>query len=154
MFGGVPVEGMPVVAAVDRSDRARIVVEQAQRLGEAFDEPVHAVHVLTRKEFVSLQRTNVAQNRQAVPVERIREIAEEIAAETLEGAGVDAEPVGIVGEPAEEIVEYARETAADYVVVAGRKRSAVGKALFGSVGQSILIEAECPVVSIRSDEEE
>lgn len=142
---------MVVVAAVDRSDRSGAVVREAAALGEAFDEPVEVVHVLTREEFVSLERTNVGETGEAVPVEGVVETAEDIAVEAIDAAGATATPVGLMGDPADEITEYAHDRNARYVVVAGRKRSPVGKALFGSVVQSVLLSAECPVVSIRAD---
>ncbi|MFU8866435.1 universal stress protein [Natronococcus sp.] len=140
---------MTVVAAVDRSDRAPAVVAQASELGEAFGEPVEVVHVLTRDEFVSLERTNVSETGGTVPVEDVVEIAEEIAEEAIAEAGVDATPVGLIGDPADEIANYADDVEATYLVVAGRNRSPVGKALFGSVAQSVLLNASSPVVSLR-----
>jgi nucleotide-binding universal stress UspA family protein len=140
---------MTVVAAVDRSDRAPAIVEQAQRLGESFNEPVEVVHVLTRDEFISLERTNVDETGGTVPVDDVVQIASEIAAEAIERAGGEATPVGLMGDPADEIVNYAEEEGVSYLVVAGRRRSPVGKALFGSVAQSILLSASCPVVSLR-----
>ncbi|WP_129115484.1 universal stress protein [Halegenticoccus tardaugens] len=143
---------MPIVAAVDRSDQATAIIEQAGQLGAAFEEPVHVVHVLTRKEFVSLERTNVTKSGSAVPIEEIEAIAEEIAAEAIEDAGADADAIGLVGKPAEEIVTYAETVDADYVVVGGRKRSPVGKALFGSVAQSVILSAESPIVMVKPPE--
>lgn len=144
---------MPIVAAVDRNERAAAVVREAARLGEAFDEPVEVVHVLDRDEFVSLERTQVSETGETVPIDRVVEVAERIAAEAVEEAGVEAEAVGLMGDPAEEIVSYAADRDASYVVIAGRSRSPVGKALFGSVVQSVLLTAECPVVSLRVDAE-
>jgi len=143
---------MTVVASVDRSEQANDVIREAARLGEAFDEPVHAVHVLNREEFLELQRTNVSDTGTAIPVKRIKEIATEIAAEAAAEMGVDAEAVGLVGSPAEEIVNYADEHDASYVVVGGKRRSAVGKAIFGSVAQSILTDSHQPVVVVRRPE--
>lgn len=143
---------MVVVAAVDRNDRADAVVREAAAIGEAFDEPVDVVHVLTREQFVSLERTNVGETGEAVPIESVVETAENIAAESIAETNVTANAVGLLGDPADEIVEYAHERDARYVVVAGRKRSPVGKALFGSVVQSVLLSAECPVVSLRTED--
>lgn len=146
---------MTIVAAVDRNERAPAVVREAVRLGEAFDEPVEVVHVLTREAFVSLERTQVSETGETVPVDRVIEMAESIAAEAIREADVEAEAeaVGLMGDPAEEIVGYADERDANYVVIAGRTRSPVGKALFGSVVQSVLLAAECPVVSLRVETE-
>ncbi|WP_336344618.1 universal stress protein [Halalkalicoccus ordinarius] len=144
---------MPIVAAVDRNERATAIVREAARLGEAFGEAVEVVHVLARDEFVSLERTQVSETGESVPIERVVEMAEEIAAEAVEEAGVEAETVGLMGDPAEEIVSYAADRDASYVVIGGRNRSPVGKALFGSVVQSVLLTAECPVVSLRVETE-
>ncbi|MCL7417933.1 MAG: universal stress protein, partial [Halalkalicoccus sp.] len=86
---------------------------------KAFDEPVAVVHVLTREEFVSLERTNVSETGEAVPVEGIVGTAEDIAAEAIEEAAIDATAVGLMGDPADEIVEYATEQGARYIVAAG-----------------------------------
>jgi nucleotide-binding universal stress UspA family protein len=144
---------MVIVAAVDRSARASAVLKEAATLAEAFDESLDVVHVLSREEFVSLERTNVSETGEAVPVEGVIETAESIASEAITNTSVEANPIGLVGDPADEIVEYAHEQEARYVVVAGRKRSPVGKALFGSVVQSVLLSAECPVVSLRTEVE-
>jgi nucleotide-binding universal stress UspA family protein len=144
---------MPIVAAVDRNERAAAVVREAARLGEAFDEPVEVVHVLTRDEFVSLERTQVSETGGTVPIEQVVEMAEGIAAVAVREAGVEAESVGLMGDPANEIVGYADERDASYLVIAGRNRSPVGKALFGSVVQSVLLTADCPVVSLRIEPE-
>ncbi|QLG63842.1 universal stress protein [Halorarum salinum] len=143
---------MTVIACVDRSEQAAEVVAEAARLGEAFGEPVHAVHVLTREEFVDLERTSVDDTGRAMPLDRIREVAARIAEERVEDAGVTAEAVGLVGDPSDEIVNYADEHGASYVVVGGRKHSPVGKALFGSVAQSILLDAHHPVVALAREE--
>lgn len=144
---------MVIVAAVDRSERAAAIVEEAARLGEAFDQPVDVVHVLTRDEFVSLERTQVSETGETIPVERVVDMAEKVAAEAIGEAGVTANAVGLMGDPADEIVEYANEHGASYLVLAGRSRSPVGKALFGSVVQSVLLSASCPVVSLRIETE-
>ncbi|MDZ5809953.1 universal stress protein [Halorubrum sp. AD140] len=143
---------MVIVAAVDRSERAPEIVEEARELGEAFDEPVEVIHVLTRQQFIDLEQTSVSDNRRTIPTDDVIEIAEEIAQDAIDESAVDdATPVGLLGDPAEEVVSYAESNDARYLVIAGRKRSPVGKALFGSVVQSVMLDSEVPVVSLRVD---
>ncbi|WP_144797292.1 universal stress protein [Halorubrum depositum] len=143
---------MVIVAAVDRSERAPSIVEEANELGEAFDEPVHVVHVLTRSEFVGLERTSVSDTGKSIPTDDIRELAEDFAQEAIDESGVDdATPVGLLGEPDDEIINYGESNDARYLVIAGRKRSPVGKALFGSTVQSLMLNSDVPVVSLRTD---
>lgn len=47
------------------------------------------------------------------------------------------------------VVEVARETNASLVVVGVRYRSPVGKALMGSVAQRIVLDAPCPVLTVK-----
>lgn len=139
---------MTIVAAVDRSNRAAAVIEEGQRLGDAFGEDLHVVHVLGRGEFLDLERTSVDDTGQPVPMDEVRRVARDVAAETAEAVGVDAEAVGLVGSAADEIIRYADEQDASYIILGGRKRSPVGKAVFGSVTQDVLLGADRPVVSV------
>lgn len=143
---------MTIVAAVDRSDRAGKIVEEAAELAEAFDDELHVVHVLNQAEFVELERTSVEESGQAIEMDRIREIASDIAAEAADGVTEDFTPVGLVGDASDEIVRYSNDQDARYIVISGRKRSPVGKALFGSVTQSVLLDAERPVVTALREE--
>jgi nucleotide-binding universal stress UspA family protein len=137
---------MTIVAPVDKSDRAADVLDNAVPLAAAFDETIHVVHVLTRSRFIELERTNVNESGTTIPMEDIREVAREIAAKQASNLDAASKPVGLIGDPAEAVVEYATQQEARYIVTAGRKRSATGKAIFGSVGQSIIMNASCPVV--------
>lgn len=137
---------MVVVAAVDRSERSPRVVEQAATLAEAFDDTVHVVHALTRSEFLELGVTS-AQADEPKDMTEIRSAAAEMAEKAVSDPSVPYETVGLSGDPAEEVVRYAEEHDARYIVVSPRKRSRAGKMLFGSVAQSILLNATCPVVS-------
>lgn len=141
---------MTIVAAVDRSNTGARIVEEAKALADAFGDELHVVHVLGQSEFVELERTNVENTGQAIEMDDIKEIAAEIAAEAAEGV-VDYRAVGLVGSAAEEIVRYSDERDARYIVISGRRRSPVGKAIFGSVTQSVLLNAERPVVSVMRE---
>jgi nucleotide-binding universal stress UspA family protein len=55
-----------------------------------------------------------------------------------------------LGEPAEEILDAARETGAGLVVVGLRRRTPVGKLLLGSTAQRILLDAPCPVLAVKA----
>ncbi len=51
--------------------------------------------------------------------------------------------------PGEDLVEYAREKAVDEIIIGIKRRSKVGKLLFGSNAQYIIIKAPCPVVTVK-----
>ncbi len=49
----------------------------------------------------------------------------------------------------EDIVDYAREANADLVVIGIKKRSKVGKLMFGSTAQYVILSCECPVLAVK-----
>ncbi len=51
--------------------------------------------------------------------------------------------------PADEVLNAATEVSADMIVIGLRRRSLVGKLFLGSTAQQIIIDAECPVVSVK-----
>jgi nucleotide-binding universal stress UspA family protein len=51
---------------------------------------------------------------------------------------------------AEELADAVVETGADLLVIGLRRRSAVGKLLMGSAAQRILLEVDCPILSVKS----
>ncbi len=80
------------------------------------------------------------------------------AEETLESAkayfknnGVKSETHLLVRglEAGEDIVNFAKEKNVDEIILGVRSRSKVGKLLFGSTAQVIILSAHCPVVSVK-----
>ena len=51
--------------------------------------------------------------------------------------------------PGEDIVQFAKDISADQIVVGIRRRSKVGKLMFGSTAQLVILEAPCPVVTVK-----
>lgn len=68
------------------------------------------------------------------------------ARDHLEGRGVAVEVLDASGDTADDILAEADRYEVDEIVLGGRKRSPVGKAIFGSVAQSVLLNADRPVV--------
>lgn len=75
----------------------------------------------------------------------------EIVIDVLEDTGINVRTRRERGEPADKIVAVAEEIDADSIVMSGRRRSPVGKALFGSVTQSVLLATDRPVTSVLSE---
>lgn len=53
-------------------------------------------------------------------------------------------------EPADEVVDLAEELGAELIVIGMRHRTTVGKFLLGSTAQRILMDAPCPVLSVKA----
>lgn len=52
-------------------------------------------------------------------------------------------------EPGEDIVKFAEEKDAEEIIIGVKRRSKVGKLLFGSNAQYVILNAPCPVVTVK-----
>jgi len=52
-------------------------------------------------------------------------------------------------EPGEDIVQFAKDNDADLIIIGVRRRSKVGKLMFGSTAQYVILEAHCPVLTVK-----
>lgn len=71
----------------------------------------------------------------------------------LKSAGVEGEVRQLVRgfEPSEDLLNFANEVNAELIVIGLRKRSPVGKLILGSNAQRVLLDASCPVLSVKAD---
>lgn len=145
---------MVVVAAVERSAEEHKVVEQASVLADRFDEPLRVVHVMTQREYVERQRNRSDRTGRGVEMSEIKTAAKREAETVAEEAGLDdrddVTAVGLVGDPAGQVVLYAEQNGARYVVIGGRRRSGLGGAVFGRPGRKILRESDVPVLTVKT----
>jgi nucleotide-binding universal stress UspA family protein len=141
---------MTIVAAVDRSGRAEAVIGEAARLAEEAGSEVHLVHV--GDVDVPHTATGFDPEREvAVARSRATGVARELADQQDVREAV--EPVGLSGNPVEQILAYSREHDAEYIVVSARRRSPVSQAVFGSVTQALMLKADCPVAVVPHETE-
>jgi nucleotide-binding universal stress UspA family protein len=73
------------------------------------------------------------------------------ADERLADADVETTLAETSGDPGNEVLAEAADRGVDVIAVAGRKRSPAGKAVFGSVSQTIMLNAAVPVLFCPDD---
>jgi nucleotide-binding universal stress UspA family protein len=73
----------------------------------------------------------------------------------LRDAGVEHEIRQLVRgmDPADDLVNVANDVDADFIVIGLRRRSPVGKLILGSNAQRVLLDAPCPVLAVKADED-
>ena len=52
-------------------------------------------------------------------------------------------------EPGEDLIKLAKEHSVDEIIMGVRRRSKVGKLVFGSTAQYVILNAPCPVVTVK-----
>lgn len=148
---------MTILAAVDGDRIPDRAVTVGYDLATACDEDLVVLHVVTDEEFEAHQEATASGTEVNYFLDHAVTDAEDTAGsvleETLESYDDDRVSVaGEVGDATELILSKADRIDADYLVIGGRKRTPVGKALFGSRTQSILLHAELPVVTVMDEE--
>lgn len=132
---------MVILAAISEAATDKQILTEAVELADAFDDELHVVYVQSYDSLSDKEKANTADK-------TIKQQTKDTAASAAADLGRSTVPVGLIGQPAAEILEYADEIDTRYLVIGGQKRSPVGKALFGSTTQKVLLGAERPVVTI------
>ncbi|WP_411963661.1 universal stress protein [Haloferax sp. YSMS24] len=124
---------IPIDNDEDRALRqAKFVTDQPYDLSEV---EVVLTHVLLGEEKQApeaMQRPS-----RVVTVKRARE--------HLESHDVSVTIAEAGAPPEDGILDLAKDVDADHIVMGGRKRSPAGKAVFGSVTQTVILESDVPV---------
>jgi nucleotide-binding universal stress UspA family protein len=121
-----------VIGVDDNEERARACAQAVADLpGDASEKRVTVIHSFT-------DNPSGASASQLGSVRHVTDFLEE--------RGLTVDVTESSGDPADQLLDVAREEDADLIVVSGRKRSPTGKALFGSVTQSVILNAERPVM--------
>lgn len=122
------------------------------------DYPGAAVHLLHVIDFAEAGIATGMDVGMTTNVEEWEEAARARADALFEDARERAEETGfagdvvtrtVVGTPARSIVAYAEEENVDYVVMGSHGRSGVSRVLLGSVAESVVRRAPCPVLVVR-----
>lgn len=145
---------MTIAAAISGADRDATVVREGRKLAERLGEPLFVVLVMESADFVEYERANIEETgrvKDRTDVEAMaRAFASDIADDALDG-DFEYEVRAFIGDPVEELSNFADANEVEYLVIGGRKRSPIGKLVFGSTAQSILLNYDRPIVSVKSE---
>jgi nucleotide-binding universal stress UspA family protein len=146
-----------IVLAADGSREAESAAQVAAELADKTASELHVVYVEVVPYFAKYSAgTTMGFDRQLY--EKIEEKIEQEAQQTLRkltwrvkvGGGAVAEDHLRMGAPGEEIVELAEAIGAGLIVMGTRGRGGMRRALMGSVSDSVVRFAHCPVLVVRS----
>jgi nucleotide-binding universal stress UspA family protein len=125
-----------LLVATDRSREAQLGATTAADLAKSTNSELHVVHV----GFEQLRD------------EAQKELEEEVGMIRESGAQ-DIQAHLNFGMPARSIVELAEELGAGLIVMGSRGLGGVRRALLGSISDSVVRHAHCPVLVVRQEEE-
>jgi nucleotide-binding universal stress UspA family protein len=143
-----------VVVAVGPRDYDRVerLAEETVDIAGPTGADVVLAHAFTQEGYEDAKRSLHFEGATPDEVAGRNETVRDLVA-VLEDADVGYTIRGAVGDPGDRVVEVAEDCDADIVAIGGRQRSPAGKALFGSVAQSIMLDAPCPTLYVRTGTE-
>jgi nucleotide-binding universal stress UspA family protein len=86
-------------------------------------------------------------------IDKLQGISEDSLKSFVENHMFDLQPLPVtkvlVGRPAEEIANYAKEIDAQMIVIATRGQSGLAHMVLGSTAEGVVRAAKCPVLTVR-----
>jgi len=134
---------MNIMVGYDRSNVAKEALVLVKKHAKAFDAKVYLLTALTQGPDLQLEDIQKAEHE----LERLRISFKE--------DGIPCETHAIISSlsAGEDLVQFAQENGIDEIVIGVRRRSKVGKLLFGSNAQYIILQAPCSVVTVTKTSE-
>ena len=130
---------MNILVGYDGSNTSKAALDMAIKQAKAFGGSIHIVtsHVggySDKSEDVSKAEQGLEYTRELCTAQQIESQAHLL----VRGMG-----------PGETLVQFAKEIKAELVVIGVRRRSKVDKLIFGSTAREVILNAPCPVLTVK-----
>lgn len=130
---------MKILVGYDSTNSSKEALNLAKSHAKIFGASVEVV--------TSMQKGSESERKDIEQAERGLEYAKSL----FEEEGIDCNTHLLIRglSAGEDLVEFANENQIDLIVVGVKRRSKVGKLLMGSTAQYVILQAECPVISVK-----
>ncbi len=141
-----------ILCPVDFSDASRNAVRYAHEFAKGMGSTLVLLNVVEPRPMavdMSLSYVPLEEDLEKAAREDLDEI---ITAEREKGVEVQAEVQ--IGTPAEVILEKAAELGVNLVILGSHGKTGLSRLLMGSVAESVVRKAKCPVLIVKAEETE
>ena len=138
-----------ICCAVDFSMSSRFAMEEAAALARKFQAELTVLHVYELPTAVSKSVVASAPHKVEEAVMDLQRKLDVWRADAEGMAGLPVCSSVLPGNPADEIIRYARDASVDLLVLATHGRTGLTRLVLGSVAERIVREAPCPVLVER-----
>lgn len=138
-------------------DKMMVAIDQAEITNKLLDAAVEiAQNKQTQVTLVHVSQEYVSNGMTYVPENFLEEILNEMekagleqlqqAESKLKSAGINPETVHLKGDPAHEILNYARDTEQQLIIIGSRGLRGIKEMMLGSVSHKVSQLSNCPVL--------
>lgn len=142
-----------LVFPTDFSDQSLSAIHWARKMARSENAKIHVIYAIEMPHYYGSFINSAAMMPSVSELEDFgRQRMEEFLAQNAAKFEQQPETAILVGKPAIQIVDYARERNACMIVMATHGYRGIRHAVLGSTTEAVLREADCPVLVIRSKE--
>lgn len=147
VVGSAPCAVLVVPKSANIWDKSILVATDGSRYGDA---ATLAAVAVAREKGYPLTAVSAVLASHSAERRREAEAAVQRVKDSLSGSGIEVS--GMVGEgrPEQVIIDKARETGADLIVMGTHGRTRMDRVLLGSVSERVIGQAECPVLLVKA----
>jgi len=146
-----------ILLATDGSEEAALAVSTAVDVTQKTGSELHVVYVGPSLEYVGMGPPEIgdipAPTQEELSAEALQLLDAEVEQVKAAGGNVAQAHLG-TGTPDREIVNLAEELGVGLIVTGSRGRGGIRRALMGSVSDSVVRHAHCPVLVVRREKSE
>ena len=130
---------MKILVGYDGSRVSENVLDLAHKHAKAFNADIYIMTSMKQDPELEKKDIDKAESR----LEKIKTLfkADDIPCESHASVSYQS--------PGEDLVEFAKNNDIDEIIIGVRKTSKVGKLVFGSTAQYVILKAPCPVVAVK-----
>jgi nucleotide-binding universal stress UspA family protein len=143
-----------VLLATDGSEEAVLATRTAVDVAEKSASELHVIHATPMPLYVdpSTERIRLPEDVEKEVKEDAQKVLDEQVQQVEAAGGTIAQTHLRIGRPDEQIVSEAGQISAGLIVMGSRGLGGVRRALMGSVSDSVVRHAHCPVLVVRREE--
>jgi nucleotide-binding universal stress UspA family protein len=130
---------MDLLVAYNRSQESEHALEMAKKYAKLINAKIH---VLTSTPYGPELETKEYEETKA----SLEKVEKSLAKDKIE---CEIHLVQRSLSPGEDVVDFARSKSIDMIIMGIKKRSRLNKFIMGSTAQYVILEANCPVVTIK-----
>lgn len=130
---------MKILVAYDGSNSAMQALRTAVTFAKAFEAKIFVVTSFYGENENSVQEITKSEN--------LLKDAESFVLN--EGIACEQHMLMRAMRPGEDIIQFAKENKIDQIIIGTKRRSKIGKLVFGSNAQYIILNAPCPVTTVK-----